>query len=117
MILSLLIGLVSIFVSVLGLKCTRLGRTSEQVKGQMVLSGGVLFILSGMKSRTLSVFFFFESGFSHLFLYFCQHKNVSEFVQVCITVVQQAKAKTTVCPGCTPMITHYSNKTTIAMNL
>lgn len=56
MIMSLLIGLVSIFVSVLGLKCTKLGRTSEQVKGQMVLSGGVLFLLSGMKSRTLSVF-------------------------------------------------------------
>lgn len=52
MILSLLIGLVSILVSVLGLKCTRLGRTSEQVKGQLVLSGGVLFLLSGMKSRT-----------------------------------------------------------------
>ncbi|XP_056904533.1 claudin-19-like isoform X2 [Takifugu flavidus] len=48
MILSLLIGLVSILVSVLGLKCTRLGRTSEQVKGQLVLSGGVLFLLSGV---------------------------------------------------------------------
>lgn len=54
MILSLLIGLVSILVSVLGLKCTRLGRTSEQVKGQLVLSGGVLFLLSGMKFRTLT---------------------------------------------------------------
>lgn len=48
MILSLLIGLVSILVSVLGLKCTRLGRTSEQVKSRMGLSGGVLFILSGL---------------------------------------------------------------------
>lgn len=52
MILSLLIGLVSVLVSVLGLKCTRLGRTSEQVKGQLVLSGGVLFLLSGMRFRT-----------------------------------------------------------------
>uniref|UniRef100_H3D0X9 Claudin n=1 Tax=Tetraodon nigroviridis TaxID=99883 RepID=H3D0X9_TETNG len=48
MLLSLLIGLVSILVSVLGLKCTRLGRTSEQVKGRMGLSGGALFILSGV---------------------------------------------------------------------
>lgn len=48
MILSLLIGLVSMLVSVLGLKCTRLGSTSEQVKGRMRLSGGVLFILSGL---------------------------------------------------------------------
>lgn len=48
MILSLLIGLVSILVSVLGLKCTKLGRTSEEVKGRLGLSGGVLFILSGL---------------------------------------------------------------------
>lgn len=60
MILSLLIGLVSILVSVLGLKCTRLGRTSEQVKGQLVLSGGVLFLLSGMN---------FRSGTAHLLCY------------------------------------------------
>lgn len=48
MVLSLLVGLVSILVSVLGLKCTRLGSTSEQVKGWLGLSGGVLFILSGV---------------------------------------------------------------------
>lgn len=68
MILSLLIGLVSILVSVLGLKCTRLGRTSEQVKGQLVLSGGVLFLLSGMKFRT-------NPNPSHLFLRFYQSKT------------------------------------------
>lgn len=48
MILSLLVGLASIVVSVLGLKCTKIGRTSERVKDQMALSGGILFILSGM---------------------------------------------------------------------
>lgn len=47
MILSLLVGLASIMVSVLGLKCTKIGRTSENVKEQMVLSGGILFVLSG----------------------------------------------------------------------
>lgn len=54
MILSLLLGLASIVVSVLGLKCTKLGRTSEQVKGQMALSGGVMFILSGTNSSDSS---------------------------------------------------------------
>lgn len=48
MVLSLLIGLVSILVSVLGLKCTRLGRSSEQAKGRMGVVGGVLLILSGL---------------------------------------------------------------------
>lgn len=47
MILSLLVGLASIVVSVLGLKCTKIGRTSERVKDQIALSGGVLFITSG----------------------------------------------------------------------
>lgn len=47
MILSLLLGLASIIVSVLGLKCTKLGRTSDQAKDAIALSGGVMFILSG----------------------------------------------------------------------
>lgn len=48
MILSLLVGLASIAVSVLGLKCTKIGRTSEHVKDQIALAGGIMFILSGM---------------------------------------------------------------------
>uniref|UniRef100_A0A3Q0QWH6 Claudin n=1 Tax=Amphilophus citrinellus TaxID=61819 RepID=A0A3Q0QWH6_AMPCI len=52
MILSLLFGLASITVSVLGLKCTKLGRTPEQVKDKIVLSGGILFILSGLFTLT-----------------------------------------------------------------
>ncbi|KAM6933370.1 claudin-19-like [Xenentodon cancila] len=48
MILSLLLGLAAIIVSILGLKCTKIGRTSEQVKDQIALSGGILFILSGV---------------------------------------------------------------------
>ncbi|XP_029964814.1 claudin-1-like [Salarias fasciatus] len=47
MILSLLLGLASIIVSILGLKCTKIGRTSDRVKDQLALSGGILFILSG----------------------------------------------------------------------
>ncbi|KAM4628270.1 claudin 15-like b [Polymixia lowei] len=48
MILSLLVGLASIIVSVLGLKCTKIGRTSDQAKGRIALTGGSLFILSGL---------------------------------------------------------------------
>ncbi|PWA19349.1 hypothetical protein CCH79_00018349 [Gambusia affinis] len=50
MILSLIIGLASIIVSILGLKCTKIGRMAEQVKERVALSGGVLFILSGTKT-------------------------------------------------------------------
>ncbi|XP_059188059.1 claudin-19-like [Centropristis striata] len=52
MILSLLLGLASIIVSVLGLKCTKIGRTSDHIKDQIALSGGVLFILSGVFTLT-----------------------------------------------------------------
>ncbi|KAM9358738.1 claudin-1-like [Symphorus nematophorus] len=52
MILSLLVSLAAIIASVLGLKCTKIGRTSENVKDQIALSGGVLFILSGVFTLT-----------------------------------------------------------------
>ncbi|KAK2846502.1 hypothetical protein Q5P01_009501 [Channa striata] len=52
MILSLLVGLASIIVSVLGLKCIKMGRTPEYVKNQIALSGGVMFILSGVFTLT-----------------------------------------------------------------
>ncbi|XP_038153625.1 claudin-19-like [Cyprinodon tularosa] len=52
MIMSLIIGLASIIISVLGLKCTKIGRTSEKVKEQIALSGGILFILSGVFTLT-----------------------------------------------------------------
>lgn len=49
MILSLLVGLAAIIISVLGLKCTKIGQTSEHTKDQIALSGGIMFILSGMR--------------------------------------------------------------------
>ncbi|XP_015233590.1 PREDICTED: claudin-1 [Cyprinodon variegatus] len=52
MIMSLIIGLASIIISVLGLKCTKIGRTSEKVKEQIALSGGIMFILSGVFTLT-----------------------------------------------------------------
>ncbi|XP_029372914.1 claudin-4-like [Echeneis naucrates] len=52
MILSLLVGLASILVSVLGLKCTKIGRTSEHIKAQIALSGGIMFIISGVFTLT-----------------------------------------------------------------
>ncbi|XP_031428977.1 claudin 15-like b isoform X2 [Clupea harengus] len=48
MIIALLLGLASIIVSVLGLKCTKLGSTSQEAKGKIALTGGTLFILSGL---------------------------------------------------------------------
>uniref|UniRef100_A0A4W5QXN0 Claudin n=1 Tax=Hucho hucho TaxID=62062 RepID=A0A4W5QXN0_9TELE len=52
MIIALLLGLASIIVSVLGLKCTKIGSTSEQAKGKITLTGGSLFILSGLSTLT-----------------------------------------------------------------
>lgn len=48
MIIALLLGLVSILLSVLGLKCTKLGNMTETSKGRLTLSAGLMFILSGV---------------------------------------------------------------------
>ncbi|XP_055053507.1 claudin 15-like b isoform X2 [Misgurnus anguillicaudatus] len=48
MIIALVLGLLSIVLSLLGLKCTKLGSTSEYTKGKLALCAGVMFILSGV---------------------------------------------------------------------
>ncbi|XP_065136458.1 claudin 15-like b [Paramisgurnus dabryanus] len=48
MIIALVLGLLSIILSLLGLKCTKLGSTSEYTKGKLALCAGVMFILSGV---------------------------------------------------------------------
>ncbi|KAI4873845.1 hypothetical protein NFI96_031929 [Prochilodus magdalenae] len=48
MIIALLLGLLSILLSALGLKCTKLGSMSDQSKGQLTLTAGIMFILSGV---------------------------------------------------------------------
>ncbi|XP_026799203.1 claudin 15-like b isoform X1 [Pangasianodon hypophthalmus] len=48
MIIALLLGLASILLSVLGLKCTKLGGMKETSKGRLTLTAGLLFILSGL---------------------------------------------------------------------
>uniref|UniRef100_A0AAY5ERG7 Claudin n=1 Tax=Electrophorus electricus TaxID=8005 RepID=A0AAY5ERG7_ELEEL len=48
MIIALLLGLASILLSVLGLKCTKMGSMTEQAKGKLTFTAGLLFILSGV---------------------------------------------------------------------
>lgn len=47
MIIAMLLGLASIVVSMMGLKCVKLGNTSQEAKGKIALTGGFIFILSG----------------------------------------------------------------------
>lgn len=47
MIISMVLGLASIVVSLMGLKCVKLGNTSQEAKGKIALTGGCIFILSG----------------------------------------------------------------------
>ncbi|XP_060798171.1 claudin 15-like b isoform X1 [Neoarius graeffei] len=48
MIIALLLGLASILLSTMGLKCTKLGGMKETSKGRLTLTAGVMFILSGL---------------------------------------------------------------------
>lgn len=54
MIIALLLGLGSMIVSMLGLKCIKLGSSTDESKGKLAGSGGILAILGGE-----APFFFF----------------------------------------------------------
>lgn len=52
MILSLLLGLGSMIVSLLGLKCIKIGSATEQTKAKGAITGGVLSMLAGLCCMT-----------------------------------------------------------------
>ncbi|XP_048845608.1 claudin-15-like [Brienomyrus brachyistius] len=52
MIIALVLGLISVFISMMGLKCIKIGTASDQTKSKVASTGGVMFILSGLSSIT-----------------------------------------------------------------
>ncbi|XP_052432321.1 claudin-15-like isoform X1 [Carassius gibelio] len=48
MIIALILGLLGVILAAMGLKCTKLGSTSEETKGKISLTAGIMFILSGV---------------------------------------------------------------------
>ncbi|XP_022534357.2 claudin 15-like a [Astyanax mexicanus] len=48
MIIALILGLLSMVVSMLGLKCIRIGSANDQTKSKIATTGGILFILAGL---------------------------------------------------------------------
>ncbi|NXP16975.1 CLD19 protein, partial [Scytalopus superciliaris] len=50
MVISLLLGFFGIIMSVVGMKCTKVGEENPVTKSRIAVAGGVLFILSGLCS-------------------------------------------------------------------
>lgn len=48
MIIALILGLLAVILATMGLKCTKLGSTSEESKGKISLTAGIMFLLSGV---------------------------------------------------------------------
>ncbi|XP_010186641.1 PREDICTED: claudin-19, partial [Mesitornis unicolor] len=48
MVISLLLGFFGIIVSVVGMKCTKVGEEDPVTKSRIAVAGGVLFLLSGL---------------------------------------------------------------------
>ncbi|XP_049734950.1 claudin-19 isoform X2 [Elephas maximus indicus] len=48
MVVAVLLGFVAMVLSVVGMKCTRVGDSNPIAKGRVAISGGVLFLLAGM---------------------------------------------------------------------
>lgn len=47
MVVSVLLGFIAIIVSVVGMKCTKVGDNNPATKGRIAVSGGALFLLAG----------------------------------------------------------------------
>lgn len=50
MVVSVLLGFIGIIVSVVGMKCTKVGDNNPATKGRIAVSGGALFLLAGLIS-------------------------------------------------------------------
>lgn len=50
MVVSVLLGFIGIIVSVVGMKCTKVGDNNPATKGRIAVSGGALFLLAGTTS-------------------------------------------------------------------
>lgn len=57
MVVSVLLGFIGIIVSVVGMKCTKVGDNNPATKTRIAVTGGALFLLAG-------VFLCFSSSFS-----------------------------------------------------
>lgn len=47
MVVAVLLGFVAMVLSVVGMKCTRVGDSNPIAKGRVAIAGGALFILAG----------------------------------------------------------------------
>ena len=47
MVVSVLLGFISIIVSVVGMKCTKVGDNNPSTKTRIAVAGGALFLLAG----------------------------------------------------------------------
>ncbi|XP_027474668.2 claudin-19 isoform X2 [Zalophus californianus] len=52
MVVAVLLGFVAMVLSVVGMKCTRVGDSNPIAKGRIAVSGGVLFLLAGLCTLT-----------------------------------------------------------------
>lgn len=50
MVVSVLLGFIGIIVSVVGMKCTKVGDNNPATKSRIAVSGGALFLLAGLAS-------------------------------------------------------------------
>uniref|UniRef100_G1PN70 Claudin 19 n=2 Tax=Myotis lucifugus TaxID=59463 RepID=G1PN70_MYOLU len=52
MVVAVLLGFVAMILSVIGMKCTRVGDSNPIAKGRIAISGGALFLLAGLCTLT-----------------------------------------------------------------
>ncbi|EMP30115.1 Claudin-19 [Chelonia mydas] len=52
MVVSILMGFVGVIVSVVGMKCTKVGDENPVIKSRIAVAGGILFLIAGLCTLT-----------------------------------------------------------------
>lgn len=73
MVVSVLLGFIGIIVSVVGMKCTKVGDNNPATKTRIAVTGGALFLLAGAIS----------AGFSSCFVWFPDGKYAAVRPVIC----------------------------------
>lgn len=63
MVVSVLLGFIGMIVSVVGMKCTKVGDNNPATKTRIAVAGGALFLLAGgISTESLTITSFSKSG-------------------------------------------------------
>lgn len=93
MVISVLLGFIGIIVSVVGMKCTKVGDNNPSTKTRIAVTGGALFLLAG-GAWSISYFFFYippKKGIYAVASVICVSQEISHISRLIPDSVKQLR--------------------------